>query len=90
MKDLHLPHNIDVMHTEKNVAEALWGTIMDISEKSKDNVQARVDLEMLCNRPKQVIPKPLQGKKWKRPKADLLLNRKQRKDVLMDPKFNFP
>jgi hypothetical protein len=22
--DLLLPHNIDVMHTEKNVAEALW------------------------------------------------------------------
>jgi hypothetical protein len=28
--DLLLPHNIDVMHTEKNVAEALWATIMDI------------------------------------------------------------
>jgi hypothetical protein len=38
MKNLHLPHNIDVMHTEKNVVEALWGTIMDIPEKSKDNV----------------------------------------------------
>ena len=22
--DLLLPHNIDVMHTEKNIAEALW------------------------------------------------------------------
>jgi hypothetical protein len=28
--DLLLPHNIDVMHTEKNVAGALWATIMDI------------------------------------------------------------
>ena len=27
--DLLLPHNIDVMHTEKNIAEALWGTLMD-------------------------------------------------------------
>jgi hypothetical protein len=27
--DLLLSHNIDVMHTEKNVAETLWGTIMD-------------------------------------------------------------
>jgi hypothetical protein len=26
--DLLLPHNIDVIHTEKNVAEALWATIM--------------------------------------------------------------
>jgi hypothetical protein len=24
MKDLHLPHNIDVMHTEKYIVEALW------------------------------------------------------------------
>ena len=28
--DLLLPHNIHVMHTEKNVAEALWATLMDI------------------------------------------------------------
>ena len=49
--DLLLPHNIDVMHTEKNVAVALWATIMDIPIKSKDNVKARVDLAMLCDRP---------------------------------------
>jgi hypothetical protein len=42
--DLLLPHNIDVMHTEKNVAEALWTTIMDIPDKSKDNVKVTVDL----------------------------------------------
>ena len=50
--DLLLPHNIDVMHTEKNIAEALWGTLMD-TDKSKDNVKARVDLATLCDRPKQ-------------------------------------
>jgi hypothetical protein len=50
--DLLLPHNIDVMHTEKNVAEALWGTIME-TEKSKDNPKARVNLATLCDRPKQ-------------------------------------
>jgi hypothetical protein len=82
MKDLLLPHNIDVMHTEKNVAEALWATMMDIKEKSKDNVKARLDLEMLCDRPKQVIPKAVPGKTWNRPKADFILNRVQRKEVL--------
>jgi hypothetical protein len=51
--DLLLPLNIDVMHTEKNVAEALWVTIMDIPDKSKDNVKARVDLTALCDRPNQ-------------------------------------
>ena len=65
MHDLLLPHNIDMMHTEKNVVEALWGTIMDIPEKSKDNAKARVDQETLCNRPKLVIPIPVDGKSWK-------------------------
>jgi hypothetical protein len=54
-KDLLLPHNIDVMHTEKNIAEALWGTLMDIKQKSKDNVKARLDAEAICNRPKLVM-----------------------------------
>jgi len=52
MQDLLLPHNIDMMHSEKNVAEALFGTIMDIVEKTKDNVKARVDQATLCDRPK--------------------------------------
>jgi hypothetical protein len=51
--DLLLPHNIDVMHTEKNAAEALWVTIIDIPDKSKDNVMARVELAALCDRPNQ-------------------------------------
>jgi hypothetical protein len=55
--DLLLPHNIDVMHTEKNVAKALWATLMD-TEKSKDNPKARVDLATLCDRPKQEMRPP--------------------------------
>jgi hypothetical protein len=42
IKDLLFLHNIDVMHTEKNIAEALWGTLMDIKQKSKDNIKARL------------------------------------------------
>jgi hypothetical protein len=37
--DLLLTHNIDMMHTEKNVIEALWAIIMDIPNKLKDNVK---------------------------------------------------
>jgi hypothetical protein len=70
------------MHTEKNIAEALWATMMDIKENSKDNVKARLDLEMLCDRPRQVISKAVPGKTWKRPKADFVLTRVQRKEVL--------
>jgi hypothetical protein len=80
--DLLLPHNIDVMHTEKNVAEALWATITEIPDKSKDNVKARVDLVELCDRPNQEMKPPSGGKTWRRPKADFVLSRAQRKEVL--------
>jgi hypothetical protein len=72
--DLLLPHNIDVMHTEKNVAKALWATIMNILDKSKDNVKARVDLAALCDRPNQKMKPPSGGKTWRRPKADFVHN----------------
>ena len=75
MQDLLLPHNIDMMHSEKNVAEALFGTIMDIVEKTKDNVKARVDQATLCDRPKLGMRPPASGKAWKKPKADFVLTR---------------
>jgi len=79
-KDL-LPHNIDVMHTEKNVAEALWATVMDIPDKTKDNVKARVDLATICDRPKLHM-QPRSGKKWTRPKADYRLKQEEKREVL--------
>jgi hypothetical protein len=72
--NLLLPHNIDVMHTKKNVVEALWATIMDIPDKSKDNVKARVDLVALCDRPNKEM-KPSGGKTWRRTKVDFVLSR---------------
>jgi hypothetical protein len=59
--DLLLPHNINVMHTEKNITEALWATLMD-TDKSKDNPKDRVDLAMLCDRPEQNMWPPTNGK----------------------------
>jgi hypothetical protein len=79
--DLLLPHNIDVMHTEKNIAEALWGTLME-TKKSKDNPKARVDLATLCDSPKQEMQPPRGDKKWTRPKADFVLAKKHRREVL--------
>ena len=81
-KDLLLPHNIDVMHTEKNVTEALWATLMDIKEKSKDNIKARLDVEKMCDRPKLVMKTPAPGKRWKRGPADYILKRGNRKEIL--------
>ena len=79
--DLLLPHNIDVMHTEKNIAEALWATLMD-TDKSKDNPKARVDLAMLCDRPNLEMRPPTTGKQWRRPRAPYVLKIDQRREVL--------
>jgi hypothetical protein len=81
MCDILLPHNIDMMHTEKNVAEALFHTTME-TEKSKDNVKSRLDQANLCDRPKYNIPKPKPGKRWKKPAAPYVLTKPQRKEVL--------
>ena len=80
--DLLLPHNIDMMHMDKNIGEALFGAVMDISDKTKDNIKARVDQATLCNRPKLNIPPPRDGKKWKKPPAEFVLTKPQRKEVL--------
>ena len=44
---LKLRHNLDVMHIEKNICEALIGTILNIVGKTKDTIKARLDLEDL-------------------------------------------
>ena len=82
MQDLLLPHNIGMMHSEKNIAEALFGTIMDISDKTKDNVKARVDQETLCDRPNLDMRPPRGGKSWRKPRAEFVLTRPQRREVL--------
>jgi hypothetical protein len=79
--DLLLPHNIDVMHTEKNIAEAHWATLMD-TDKSKDNPKARVDLATLCNMPNLEMRHPRTGKQWRRPNAPYVLKIDQRREVL--------
>jgi hypothetical protein len=48
---------------------------MDISDKSKDNVKARVDLVVLCDKPNQEMKPPSSGKRWRRPKADFVLSK---------------
>ena len=74
--------NIDVMHTEKNIAKAIFGTIMDIPDKTKDNVKARVDQARLCNRPKLDMAPPGGRKSWRKPKVDFVLTRAKRREVL--------
>jgi hypothetical protein len=44
---LLLRHNLDVMHIEKNICEALLVTILSISGKTKDTIKSRLDLRDL-------------------------------------------
>ena len=41
---LLIRHNLDVLHTEKNICEALLGTLLEIAGKTKDTEKARLDL----------------------------------------------
>src|SRR4051812_16400541 len=82
-KDLELPHNIDVMHTEKNISEALFGTFLGKDGKSKDNPKDRVDLETLCDRPLQNMRHPKGKKNWSKPKAWFNLERVQMRGILL-------
>jgi len=38
------------MHIEKNVFENIFNTAMDVKRKTKDNIKARLDIALYCNR----------------------------------------
>ena len=84
-----LRHNIDVMHNEKNVAEAIWNTCLDISDKTKDNAKARLDQALMCSRSHlNLVEKP--NNRWEKPRAPYCLTRAQKRDVMkwfMEIKF---
>ncbi|KAL0282099.1 UNVERIFIED_CONTAM: hypothetical protein Sangu_2971500 [Sesamum angustifolium] len=48
---LLIRHNLGVMHIEKNVFGNIFNTVMDIKGKTKDNLNTRRDLKIICNRP---------------------------------------
>ena len=78
---LLLPHNIDVMHNEKNVAEAIWNTCFDIPDKTKDNVKARQDLADICNRPALHLELKENGK-WHKPRAAFCIDKNDKPIIL--------
>lgn len=73
-KTLLIRHNLDVMHIEKNVFENLFNTVMDTT-KTKDNIKARRDVEIYCNRPELHIA--TSGNKVVKPKASYTLSKQQ-------------
>jgi hypothetical protein len=49
-KVLILPHNIDLMLKERNIAENIMSMYLNVTNFMKDNMNARKDLPALCDR----------------------------------------
>jgi hypothetical protein len=71
-KALILSHNIDLMHQERNIAERIMSMCLDVTDFTKDNMNARKDLAILCDRP-SLEAKPNAMGKLSRPKAPYCL-----------------
>lgn len=71
------------MHTEKNVAESLFRTILNIPDQTKDNVNARANQQKICDRPRLNMKPPTGGRRnWFKPDADFVLKKPEKMEVL--------
>jgi len=67
-------HNLDVMHIEKNVFENIFNTVMDVKGKTKDNIKARLDVALFCNRKNMEL---VCDESWiAKPRASFMLEKK--------------
>ena len=46
-KQLLLHHNLNIMHIEKNIYDNIIDIVLNISEKIKDSIKARLDLQKM-------------------------------------------
>ncbi|WVZ83198.1 hypothetical protein U9M48_030368 [Paspalum notatum var. saurae] len=73
-----LRYNLDVMHIEKNVFENLYGTIFNVDGKTKDNLQARLDLVDMNIR-EDLHPQEQPSGKWYLPAARFAMSKNERR-----------
>jgi hypothetical protein len=78
---LILPHNIDLMHHERNVVESIISMCLDVIGFSKDNMNARKDLAALCDRPLLEVKTNAKGN-MTRPRTPYCLKPTERKEIL--------
>ncbi|PKU85913.1 hypothetical protein MA16_Dca011844 [Dendrobium catenatum] len=71
-----LPHNLDVMHIEKNIFDNFISTLLDL-EKSKDNLQARQDLVQIGVKP-ELHPHVLSDGSYVLPPALFTMSKKDK------------
>ncbi|GJR55000.1 retrovirus-related pol polyprotein from transposon TNT 1-94 [Tanacetum coccineum] len=74
-------HCIDLMHLEKNVAECLVGTLLNVSGKTKNKVNARLDLDEFGVKPE------LEEDKTTLPPAGYTLTNAE-KDIFCETLYN--
>ncbi|KAK4388358.1 hypothetical protein Sango_2442400 [Sesamum angolense] len=72
------------MHIEKNVFDNIFNTVMDIKGKAKDNLNARKDLAIICNRPKLQVD---ERRPNVMPKAVYTLTKDQKRKKLIPVAF---
>ncbi|XP_028104390.1 uncharacterized protein LOC114303461 [Camellia sinensis] len=77
-KTLKLPHNLDVMHIEKNICDNLMGTLLNVDGKNKDTEKARIDLANLKIR-KELHLQSRGDRSFVKPPAVYTLSTKERK-----------
>jgi hypothetical protein len=78
---LILPHNIDFMHQERNVAKNVISMCFDVIDFSKDNMNSRKDLGALCNHPLLEDKRNAKGNVT-RPRVPYCLKPTKRKKIL--------
>ncbi|XP_035546566.1 uncharacterized protein LOC109010822 [Juglans regia] len=74
---LLLRHNLDAMHIEKNICDNIFGTLLNIPGKTKDNINSRRDLELLGLR--NELHLKVEGQKITMPHALYTLHGDERK-----------
>nr|GEY56746.1 hypothetical protein [Tanacetum cinerariifolium] len=79
-----VPHCIDFIHVEKNVAESLVGTLLNVPGKTKDRVNARLDLAKLGVKPELFA---MQEDKTTLPPAGYTLTNAE-KDIFCETLYN--
>jgi len=69
------------MHIEKNIFDNIFYTVMDCPNKSKDNLKARLDIQLYCKKLNLYFQQDTSGRVYK-PKGTYCLHKKQQQEIL--------
>jgi len=69
------------MHIEKNFFDNIFYIVMDCPNRSKDNLKARLDIQLYCKKPNLHLQQDTSGRVYK-PKGTYYLHKKQQQGVL--------